>query len=185
MNCTNGIKLFAAGVLWLLTPNAVSAAKPPMLRLTGAQKVSAPDHYRLEFEVVNPNDRQRLPYLGFLANSFDPPLKSGEIAPWYVIQTKVAGSWNGKGPIFCKMGIGSVSLAPGSNAIFPVYTTGPVDWDAIRIGIRWSTDTDIKAKRDWKMVWSEPFARKTIASAAKQTNETLTSSAPRIVRLEE
>jgi len=68
-------------VVLFLTGIAGKAAEPPILRLANAEIVSAPSQYRLDFEVANPNSKQKLPYWGYLTNSFDPPLKAGEIAP--------------------------------------------------------------------------------------------------------
>lgn len=146
---------------------ATEATEPPTLRLTSVRFASAAGRHHLEFEVANPNVRQPLPYLGYLADSFDPPLKPANIAPWYVIETKVGSEWMNQGPIFCKTGVGSVALKPMSRSIFTVYTSDAGNWTALRIGFRWAKNANLGAKREWQTVWTQPLSKQAIATEAR------------------
>jgi len=70
-----------------------AGVKPPRIEFVGVDpEFIGEDHVRLAFKAVNPNDAP-LPYEGYLATGFSPPLKEGVIAPFYDIEYRRDGAW--------------------------------------------------------------------------------------------
>src|SRR5262245_26496874 len=67
-------------------PAAKPGLEPPRLRFVGIGPDNAgTGHIMLRFEASNPNAAP-LPYVGYRANAFTPPLKEGTMAPLYKLE---------------------------------------------------------------------------------------------------
>src|SRR5262245_46749403 len=84
-------------------PEPVKAA-PPVVKFTGVTPKGM-----LDFEVTNPNAHP-LSYFGYTANSYNPPLPEGTIAPLYLRETRTGEAWRSVPGGFCGTGVGPVTL---------------------------------------------------------------------------
>lgn len=116
-------------------------------------------HLTLVFEAENPN-KASLPYIGYLADSFEPPVPDGEIAPIYRVEFRRDGEWVKHDLGFCKDGQGEVSLKPEGKATFTVVLPSE-GWDAVRVGLTWYASPDRVGPVS--TAWSEPITRESLA----------------------
>jgi len=71
---------------------------------------------------------------GYRPDSFDPPLKKGEMRPIYRVELKQAGKWQQHSIRWCGTGMDELEFAPKTSATFGVWVpAGP--WEAVRIGL--------------------------------------------------
>lgn len=147
------------------------ALKPPTIRVLGISPVFVgEDHRRIRFEAANPNDSP-LPYSGYRADGFSPPLTKGVIAPHYHLEFRRDGAWKPHPIGWCGTGAGDVALPPGGRAEFSV--TVPEDgWDAFKVGVDWFSSQERKG--DPIIAWSDPVTRDEIEKLAdKKPNDQL------------
>jgi hypothetical protein len=125
----------------------------------GSNRPVGEGHVMLVFEATNPNEMP-LPYIGYLADSFSPPIPDGEIAPIYRVEFRRNGTWTPHTLGFCGTGRGEVAIKPDGKATFTVVLPDE-DWDAVRVGLTWYATPDRSGPTS--AAWSEPVAREAIA----------------------
>ena len=99
----------------------------PELRLhaVGPQNVGDARGFALTIEVSNP-DSHILQYHGYRSDSFDPPIKKGQMMPIYRVELKQAGKWQQHPIGWCGTGMDEIELAPKTSATFGVWVpAGP------------------------------------------------------------
>ncbi|HEX5103876.1 MAG TPA: hypothetical protein VFV87_08710, partial [Pirellulaceae bacterium] len=123
-------------VLCQVHPGEDAGMKPPRIEFVGvAPEFIGEDHVRLAFKAVNPNDAP-LPYAGYLATGFRPPLKEGVIAPFYDIEYRRDGTWKAEPIGWCGTGAGPVELPRNGSATF--YVSVPkAGWEAMKVAVNW------------------------------------------------
>jgi hypothetical protein len=114
--------------LALATGGPAAGLNAPEVKLVGVQGGS------LVFEVTNPNDAP-LPYYGYTAESFSPPLPEGAIAPLYRVELRTDG-WKAVAMGWCGTGRGPVAIAPKKTVTFRVPVPGG-DWAEAKVGLAW------------------------------------------------
>lgn len=138
--------------------------EPPRLRFLGVGPGNAgTGHVLLRFEASNPNAAP-LPYVGYLASSFAPPLKEGTIAPLYRLEYRKANEWKAHGVGWCGTGRGPVQLPARGKATFDVPVTEE-GWEAVRVGLTWFESADRQGAA--AAAWSEPVSHKDVRKPAK------------------
>jgi hypothetical protein len=112
-----------------------SRIRPPRITLIGAARADYGGQrlFSLTLEVANPNDAS-LTFTGYVADSFDPPLKAGHIAPLHQIELKRDGKWQSDPKGFCGTGLADLNLAPRSSATFVVLIPAD-DWQMLKVVI--------------------------------------------------
>jgi hypothetical protein len=137
-------------------PAAPARLAPPEVRFAGAEVRYS--HTHLLFDLVNPN-ADPVPYHGYTADSFEPKLPTGTIAPLFKIEYRRGGAWKDDSLVWCGFGIGPVSVPGKAKARFdaPLYLD---DWDEVRVGVAWYAGGQGK---DSKTAWSKPVTRKDVA----------------------
>ncbi len=151
------------------TENSAPVLKPPRIRFLGVSRVPAGEgHLRLIFEASNPNEAP-LPYRGYLAEGFAPPLHKGVIAPHYLIEFRRDGKWKPEPIGWCGTGAGPVQLPARGTAQFAVDV--PKDnWHAVKVGVDWFATPDRKGVPT--TTWSDVV---TPEDAAKSANDETSS----------
>jgi hypothetical protein len=104
--------------------------------------------------VANPN-RALVPYFGYTANSFSPPLPEGTMSPLYLLELRQGGVWKARGIGWCGTGIGNVALPPRGKVTFTVVPPAG-RWDALKVGLRWRSSAERKGP--WQTAWSDPVS---------------------------
>ena len=146
------------------TPPAGDAAgnpakpQPAKIRLqaAGGQKVGDAPGFSLAVAVSNPNQKDPLTFIGYKADSFDPPIPKGQVSPLYKVELRRSGKWQEQPRGWCGTGLGAIALAPRATATFGVWVTNG-DWDAVRLGVTWTTVAFEKAGEkpgDFRTEWS-------------------------------
>ncbi len=109
--------------------------KPPKFTLRAAttETFGGQQFFSLAFEVLNPNNASLI-YAGYERNSFDPPLKVGDMAPLFQIELKRDGKWQPRPMGFCGTGLTDLELTPKSSAKFSVAVPTN-NWQAVKVGI--------------------------------------------------
>jgi hypothetical protein len=141
--------------------NKPAPLKPPEILLTSVAPRSAiPKFVGLAFKAVNTN-AVPVPYFGYTANSFAPPIKKGNIVPLHFVEFKRNGKWVKYSIGWCGTGIGPVTLSPKSTNTFTVAVPLEPKWDEVRVGFYYYTNK----KRDAdsrKTAWCKPILRKAV-----------------------
>ena len=114
---------------------------PPDVRLAGA--VTHRDHSFLVFEVVNSNAAP-VPYLGYIADSFEPKLPEGGIYPLHKIEFRVGKEWKEEEIGWCGTGIGPVSITNKQKGQFEIPI--PKGVGGKRSGSGWSGSRAVRTK---------------------------------------
>jgi len=123
--------------LMLVAPAPLAARlQPAVVKFLGSSKGS------LLFEVTNPNSVP-LPYVGYRANAFSPPLKEGTMAPLYQVELRSGKMWKPVGIGWCGWGIGEVAVPARGKATFDVAVPEG-QWDEVRVGLQWHPSADRK-----------------------------------------
>lgn len=118
-------------------------------------KGRSPEHLSAAFEVRNLTDKP-IAYLGYTAESFDPNLPSGTVAPLYSIELQQDGKWVDHQVGFCKFGQGPVEFPPRDTVSFDAHLPEG-SWDAFRIGVRLKRVENGEPKSE--IVWSRKLFR--------------------------
>jgi hypothetical protein len=131
--------------------------KPPRIRFAGSNV----EEGVLIFEITNANDAP-LPYCGYLADGFEPPLKHGVIAPRYQQAFRRKGTWKAE-PMdrWCAFGRGPVALPPRGTARFDVIVPTTDAWEAVKVGVDWFSAPD--SKEGPTTTWSDEIPRNVVA----------------------
>jgi hypothetical protein len=147
------------------SPNPVRV-RPPKITLAAVARSNLGDLqvFALTVEVANPNDTS-LVLTGYTANSFDPPLKAGNISPLCHVELKRDGKWHiDPQMVDCGFGMGDVDLAPRSSATFGLMIPAD-DWQTVKVGIGhyagWSNE-----ETSTTTTWSIEITREAIETAA-------------------
>ena len=111
-------------------PDPTKTPKPPEIKFEGLSANGA-----MLFSVTNPNATP-LPYSGYRANSFNPPLQDGTIAPLYTIEVGTAGAWKSAEPGWCGTGVGAVSIPAKGKVTFDA-SVPKGEWNEVKVGLRW------------------------------------------------
>jgi hypothetical protein len=133
----------------------------PQIRLRAAS--AGADHWELTFEASNPGESP-IPYSGYLANSFDPPLKDGTISPLYRVGLRSGGKWAEKPMGWCGTGRGPVSLPPKGKATFTAVVPKG-GWDGLKVGLTWWPSPYRKVSAE--VAWSDPLTPEDLEKRAK------------------
>lgn len=155
--------LFTVAFTPLTAPSTLSddgRIEAPKIRYReGSNRPAGEGHVTLVFEATNP-DESPLPYIGYLADSYSPPIPDGEIAPIYRVEFRRDGAWTPHMLGFCGTGRGEVAIKPEGKATFTVVLPDE-DWDAVRVGVTWYATPDRSGPTS--AAWSEPVTREAIA----------------------
>jgi hypothetical protein len=144
--------MFSALLLVASLPGADPAkVQPPVVKFTGVTARGT-----LGFEVSNPN-ADPLPYFGYTADSFMPPIPEGTIRPLYNIEVKAGKEWAAKQMGWCKTGVGPVTLPAKGKVTFEAHLPQG-EWDELKIGLRWYEKPDRTGEMG--TVWTVPITRK-------------------------
>lgn len=126
----------------------------PVVRVLTATTVTDPvEGVSISVELSNPHD-DSVSFLGYTPDSFDPPLKEGQISPIYRIEFQRDGEWVAHPLGWCGFGMDSIELKPDAKPTFSAFAAGAGKWDAVRVGISHFdlTETDEPPP----VVWSAP-----------------------------
>ena len=117
------------------SPPASQQAPELRLHAVGPQNMGEARGFALSIEVSNPGTHI-LRYHGYRPDSFDPPLKKGQMQPIYRVELKRAGKLQQHPIGWCGTGMDDIEFAPKTSATFGVWVpAGP--WEAVRIGLPW------------------------------------------------
>jgi hypothetical protein len=108
-------------------PDPTKTPRPPEIKFQGISRNGG-----MLFSVTNPN-AVALPYRGYQANSFTPPLEDGTIFPLYHMELSTAGMRKSADPGWCKSGVGPVSIPPKGTVTFEA-SIPQGEWDEVKIG---------------------------------------------------
>jgi hypothetical protein len=125
--------LLAATLAWGAAPPA--HVQPPRLRFIGPRGAAQDGRVELTFEVSNPNAAPLRLY-GFRANSFNPPLREGRVAPHCDVEVQRAGTWKKHPQHSCAYGFGVVELPATAKATFSIHVPES-RWDKVRVRLIW------------------------------------------------
>jgi hypothetical protein len=164
-------RALAAGVCLLLpvpaswSEETQQAAEPPHIRIAGAERTLLADMSFVSFrcDATNPNDAP-VRFVGYAADAFMPPLGKNELGPIYVIELRRDGKWEEHPIGWCGTGIQGVELPGKVSGWFGVALSIALEWEAVRVGIRWSPDPNASIDDPFAVVWSEPFAREQVGA---------------------
>ena len=114
----------------------------------------------LSCEVRNPT-AAALVFVGYLPDSFDPPLQAGTASPIYVLEFQRDGEWQPHPLGWCGTGMGAIELPSDGESVFDALVPFEPAWDAVRIGIRWSEPLDFATAEAtaFSTAWSKPLPR--------------------------
>jgi hypothetical protein len=126
--------------------------KAPEIRFVAV--VENQGHRWLQIEVTNPNDAP-LPYIGYTAESFSPPIPEGRIEPFYRVELKT-DDWKPLDVPRCGTGKGPVVIGARKKVTFDVLMP-PGAWSEARVGLTWFTSAD---RRELGVAWCPPISRK-------------------------
>jgi hypothetical protein len=156
--------LAATGHFFSAQAAAPPARRPvPAIRFIGAKEADTfPFRVRLVFELTNPTNKP-LGFIGFRANSFNPPIPKGRAMPFWVADLRQAGkitdSRDGSGG--CGYGLGRVEIQARSSATFGVALPEG-GWDDMVVRI----PASLPGESEW--VVSDTITRKQIEKAWKE-----------------
>ena len=122
------------------------AFQPPKLEI---QEAKAAEHggYSFAVKVTHPND-QPLPYVGYVPESFSPPIPEGRIEPLFKVEYLRNGQWQPSPLGWCGTGLGPVSLPTGKPVTFFVHVDSD-GFEAVRVGISWHVPDSSHAEVAW------------------------------------
>ena len=122
----------------------------------------------LSCEVRNPTS-EPLIFVGYLPDSFDPPLAEGTASPIFVLEFQRNGEWQPHPLGWCGTGMGAIELAAEGASTFGAFVPFEPAWDAVRVGIRWSRplDFDTAEAEAYTTAWSKPLPRTEVAQPAE------------------
>jgi hypothetical protein len=139
-------------------PPTKAKLKPPLLRFREfSTKITGQAYLVLVFDVTNPNSVP-LPYSGYTADSFSPPLSDEKISPIYRVETQHNDKWKPKDIGFCKFGQGPVSLPPKKTKTFTVIIAEK-GWERFKVGLTWFPS---EKGENPTVAWSVPLTPKDI-----------------------
>ena len=121
----------------------------------------------LSCEVRNPTS-ETLIFVGYLPNSFDPPLADGTAAPIFVLEFQRDGEWQPHSIGWCGTGMSAIELNAEGASTFGAHAAFEPAWEAVRVGVRWSRplDFDTAEAEAYTTAWSKPLPRTEIAAPA-------------------
>jgi len=133
---------------------------PPKVRILSGARTTFQDSPFVGFscQATNPAKDVAM-FVGYRADSFDPPTPEGQISPIYIVELLRDDKWE-KYPIgWCGTGIDGIELAAGGSGAFGFAVPLEPAWTAVRVGIRWSRPLDFSTAQSgsFKIAWSEPM----------------------------
>ena len=140
--------------------------KPPKMTLRRAttQMLDNQRFLILTIELSNPNNASFC-YTGYQSNSFDPPLKEGQIAPLCQVELRQNGEWQPNAIGRCGTGLADLELKAKSSATFQIMLPND-DWQAAKVAIGqfpgWSSE-----ELTTTTVWSTEITRQQIEAAMR------------------
>ena len=134
-------------------PPAPAKLNPPTIKMTKVGREG--ELVRVVFEVTNPN-ADPLPYAGYTADSFDPKIPNGTIAPLYRVEFLRGKEWKAHQVGWCKTGQGAVTIPGKGKVTFDAHVPAG-DWEEARIGLVWFATAE---RKDPQTVWGEPIGKK-------------------------
>jgi hypothetical protein len=135
-------------------PDPTKIPKPPEVKFEGLSASGA-----MLFSVSNPNATP-LPYFGYRANSFNPPLQDGTIAPLYTVEVGTAGVRKSVEPGWCVFGVGAVSIPAKGKVTFKASVPDG-EWDEVKAGLRWYPS--LEQKGPTVTAWSGAIRKELLA----------------------
>jgi hypothetical protein len=134
-------------------PDPTKEPQPPTIRFVGQDENGA-----ARFEVQNPN-AEPLPYVGYRANAFAPPLMAGTVAPLYSVEVLKGGKWTPHPIGWCGTGVGEVAIPARGKASFTVHLPDG-DWEAMKAGLSWFKKAGPEGRPE--AAWSPAVAREKV-----------------------
>lgn len=133
----------------------------PKIQILSGERTTAADvrFFSFSCEASNPN-KVPLMFVGYRADSFDPPIAEGHISPIYSIHFQRDGKWE-KHPIgWCGTGMDGIEFQAGTTKKFGLAVPVDLAGKVVRVGIRWSRPLkfDTAEPDAFKVAWSESFA---------------------------
>ncbi|MEX0713173.1 MAG: hypothetical protein WD278_12530, partial [Pirellulales bacterium] len=144
---------------------AAAETAAPEVRILAAERTTLADIPFVSFscQATNPN-KAPLTFVGYRPDSFGPPLQEGQIAPIYVVELKRDGEWHEHPMGWCGTGMDAIELPPGGSGSFGFAVPAGPQWEAARVGIRWSPpltvpfeEVPLAGEEPFTTAWSEPF----------------------------
>jgi hypothetical protein len=117
------------------TPPAGQQAPELRFSAVARQAMGPARGFSLTVEVSNPGPGV-LRYVGYRADSFDPPIQKGQMMPLYRVELKQVGKWQPHPIGWCGTGVDEIHLAAKSSATFGVWVPAG-RWEAVRVGLAW------------------------------------------------
>lgn len=137
----------------------------PKIRIVAGVRTTATDvrFFSFSCEASNPN-KAPLMFVGYRADSFDPPTPNGNIAPIHVVEFLHDGKWKEYPQGWCGTGIDGILLPPSQTKKFAFAVPVDLAGEVVRVGIRWSRPQDfaVAEPKSFRVAWSEPFELKRI-----------------------
>jgi len=152
--------------------NAAAEAMAPDVRILAGSHTTFDNIPFASFscEIRNPGQAP-LVFVGYRPDSYDPPIPEGSVAPIYRIEVQRNGAWEEYPIGWCGTGMDGIVLAADGSGAFGFAVLLEPQWDAVRVGVRWSQpiDFDTAPAEAYQTAWSEPFNRADVGTEAPAT----------------